>query len=59
MEAILMKAEEIRNLNWVKVENWGDITQTEYGRFNKRFIGKEKQQRVVSKQKTMFRPNYD
>lgn len=36
-----MRAEEVRNLNWVKVENWGDITQTEYGRFNKRFIGKE------------------
>ena len=36
-----MKAEDVRRLNWVKVENWKDITRTVYGRFNKKFIGKE------------------
>ena len=36
-----MRAEEVRKLNWVKVKNWSDITQTEYGRFNKKFIGEQ------------------
>ena len=34
-----MKAEEVRNLNWVKLKNWDDITQSEYGDYGKRYIG--------------------
>ena len=36
-----MKPEEVRNLNWVKVENWKDITMSNYGDDNKMYIGKE------------------
>lgn len=36
-----MKAEDIRNLNWVKVEDWDAITQSSYGRNNQRFIASE------------------
>ena len=36
-----MTAEEVRNLNWVEVENWNTITHSELGRNKQRFIGKE------------------
>ena len=35
-----MYANEVKNLKWVSVSDWGELTMTEFGGWNKEFVGK-------------------
>lgn len=35
-----MYANEVKNLKWVSVSDWSELTMTEFGGWNKEFVGK-------------------